>query len=298
MSQRPTQDPDWATDQSALKRDPTSTMQLRGWDTSDGTADGIAQKPTLEHTNGWMHNVGEWLKNLSGDNTDPIGTVVMSMLTEQQFNGEVSGSWVKCDGRSCAGTRYSQITGKGAVPDLRSRYLVGSGQNSDSNFGKVCDLHDSVDAYVFADNVDLLVNTGGKTFTVGGSYIDLTGKKISGEYLGSEHKANYTITHKRHTIETSNYYPPSLNVALFYPEPAPYKLLYSSPSVGLAAHALQIQHLEHNHTYNIPAISGPRHEENMGVDNKSDSEVREVQFDYDDETLFTGIQTNHFIRIN
>ena len=298
MSQRPTEDASWATDSSALKRDPTATMQQRGWDTSDGTPDGLAQKPTLEHTNGWMHNVGEFIKSLSGDNSDPVGTVVMSMLTEQQFNAEVSGSWVKCDGRSCAGTRYSQITGKGTVPDLRSRYLVGSGQNSNSNFGKICDLHETVDAYVYSDDFEIIVPTGGKTFNVGGSYIDLTGKFITGDQFGSAHTANYTITHKRHTIETSNYYPHPVHVEFFYPQSAPNRILYAGPSVGLAPHSLQVKHFSHEHTYNIPATTGPRHDGNMGRNNKSDSDVREIQYDFDDATKFTGLQTNQFIRVN
>jgi hypothetical protein len=56
----------------------------------------------------------------------PIGTVLPSMLTQAQFNGQVGvGYWVIADGSSCTGTTYASVTGYATVPDLRGVFLRG-----------------------------------------------------------------------------------------------------------------------------------------------------------------------------
>jgi hypothetical protein len=65
----------------------------------------------------------------------PIGTIIPSMLTQAQFNGQVgSGYWVIADGSSCTGTAYASVTGYVTVPDLRGVFLRGKNNGrSDGN---------------------------------------------------------------------------------------------------------------------------------------------------------------------
>ena len=132
MSLKPSNSAEWCLNGS--KREPTQSMKDFGWQTTDGTVDGVADKPTLEHTNGWMHNVGEFIKYLLPLTSDPVGTISVSMLTEQQMNQENAGLWVLCDGRNCGGTEYASITGNNKVPDLRKKYMVGAGTNANGTF--------------------------------------------------------------------------------------------------------------------------------------------------------------------
>jgi len=60
MPTKPTVSTDWAKSGSALKLQPSGTQQTRGWDTDDGTTDGVPEKPTLQHQNGWQSNVNDW----------------------------------------------------------------------------------------------------------------------------------------------------------------------------------------------------------------------------------------------
>lgn len=55
----------------------------------------------------------------------PVGTLVESMLTEAQFQGETSTGWVLADGRSCAGSAYAILTGNSNVPDARGIFRRG-----------------------------------------------------------------------------------------------------------------------------------------------------------------------------
>lgn len=53
-----------------------------------------------------------------------IGSVKTSLLTEAQFNSEISdGTWFLADGRSCIGTQYETITGNSNIPDMRGKFL-------------------------------------------------------------------------------------------------------------------------------------------------------------------------------
>lgn len=67
----------------------------------------------------------------------PIGSVIESMLTESQFQGQAGSGWVLMDGRSVADTAYSSLTGFTNIPDARGRFLRGkshgSGNNPDGN---------------------------------------------------------------------------------------------------------------------------------------------------------------------
>ena len=55
----------------------------------------------------------------------PVGSVIYSMLSESQFQGETTTGWVLADGRSCSGSDYELITGNSTVPDLRGVFLRG-----------------------------------------------------------------------------------------------------------------------------------------------------------------------------
>lgn len=59
----------------------------------------------------------------------PVGTVVASLLTPAQFAAEVPDDevWVVADGSTNhTNTRWFEVTGKAAIPDLRGRFLRGA----------------------------------------------------------------------------------------------------------------------------------------------------------------------------
>ncbi len=58
---------------------------------------------------------------------EPVGTLVTSLLNEQQFIASKGSGWVLCDGRSVTGTRYAMITGRNQLPDCRGRFLRSTG---------------------------------------------------------------------------------------------------------------------------------------------------------------------------
>ncbi|MEZ5326893.1 MAG: hypothetical protein R3F19_17730 [Verrucomicrobiales bacterium] len=59
------------------------------------------------------HRVKEWA----------IGSIQMSLLTEEQFITIAGDHWVLADGRSVNGSQWHAVTGKSVVPDLRSRFI-------------------------------------------------------------------------------------------------------------------------------------------------------------------------------
>lgn len=66
--------------------------------------------------------------------SQPVGSIVASMLTEAQFQGINGSDWVLADGRSVAGTIYETATGSSTVPDLRGMALRGKNNGrSDGN---------------------------------------------------------------------------------------------------------------------------------------------------------------------
>lgn len=59
------------------------------------------------------------------DSQVPIGSVIYSMLTEEQFQGQTSEGWVLADGRDCSTSDYALLTGNTTVPDLRYVFIRG-----------------------------------------------------------------------------------------------------------------------------------------------------------------------------
>jgi hypothetical protein len=57
----------------------------------------------------------------------PVGTIIHSMLSVAQFSSEYGDNWVIADGRGVIGSRYEQITGVSAIPDMRGVFLRGKG---------------------------------------------------------------------------------------------------------------------------------------------------------------------------
>ena len=75
--------------------------------------------------------------------TPPVGSIVPSMLNENQFKAQVgdpstfsssSSKWTLADGRAISGSTYSTVTNQSNAPDLRGMFL--RGLNSDRNDGK------------------------------------------------------------------------------------------------------------------------------------------------------------------
>lgn len=71
------------------------------------------------------------------DKVNPVATVIMSELTEAQFQAEIpttTQEWILSDGRSVAGSSYQTKTGNANVPDRRGIYAVGKNNGrSDGN---------------------------------------------------------------------------------------------------------------------------------------------------------------------
>jgi hypothetical protein len=87
--------------------------------------------------NMWVTTGGTSFDPLGGG----VGSIMQSMLSEQQFASAYPGEtarWVLADGRSCAGSRYEQITGQHNVPDMRGRFLRTAGAGA----GALGSLHD------------------------------------------------------------------------------------------------------------------------------------------------------------
>ena len=65
--------------------------------------------------------------------TNPVGTVINSLLTETQFVTAYPGdaaNWALCDGRNIAGTRLATILGRDTIWDLRGAYFRMAGTNA------------------------------------------------------------------------------------------------------------------------------------------------------------------------
>ena len=58
------------------------------------------------------------------DNTQPLGTIISSALTESQMN-TINSKFYLCNGQSCVGTNYASLTSNSVVPDLRGQFLRG-----------------------------------------------------------------------------------------------------------------------------------------------------------------------------
>jgi len=56
---------------------------------------------------------------------NPVGMIVAADLTPAQFQSLNGSSWVVCDGASCSGSKYANVTGQTLVPDLRGRVVAG-----------------------------------------------------------------------------------------------------------------------------------------------------------------------------
>ncbi|NUN09595.1 MAG: tail fiber protein [Ignavibacteriaceae bacterium] len=71
----------------------------------------------------------------------PIGTIIISALSEAQLNtlmGGNTGRWKICDGQTCSGTTYATLTGRSTVPDLRGMFIRGaSSQQKTASTGEL-----------------------------------------------------------------------------------------------------------------------------------------------------------------
>lgn len=54
-----------------------------------------------------------------------IGNIIANAMTVTQFTAIHGNAYVVCDGSSCIGSRYHEITGYTSVPDLRGAFLRG-----------------------------------------------------------------------------------------------------------------------------------------------------------------------------
>jgi hypothetical protein len=64
----------------------------------------------------------------------PVGSIIHSMLTEAQFQGQAGVGWVLADGRSVAGSTYATVSGNSTIPDLRGVFIRGKNNSrSDGN---------------------------------------------------------------------------------------------------------------------------------------------------------------------
>lgn len=94
---------------------------------------------TLQTDRGTVSRKIDAENSLSTNKELPIGTVIVSFLTFDEFSfasknnvkspGELwtseKSKWAPCDGRSVAGSGYAKVTSKTFVPDLRGMFLRG-----------------------------------------------------------------------------------------------------------------------------------------------------------------------------
>lgn len=80
------------------------------------------------------HSTDKVWEQLSTGN--PIGTVLQSLLTENEFDFETGTlhNWVLCDGRNVAGSKYATATGRNTIPDMRGAYMRMAGTNTDATW--------------------------------------------------------------------------------------------------------------------------------------------------------------------
>lgn len=73
--------------------------------------------------------------------TQPVGSMIQSMLTEVQFQAIRGTGWILADGRSVAGSAYETLTGISLAPDCRGTYIRGKNNGrSDGNQNPAGDL--------------------------------------------------------------------------------------------------------------------------------------------------------------
>jgi len=92
--------------------------------TGDGT--NLRESITLKKSNSsitLMYNGKKWIMLSSAAEMKdllPVGTILQSVLTEDQFNNETAGHWMLCEGAatSCVGTRLQDLTGWATIPNL------------------------------------------------------------------------------------------------------------------------------------------------------------------------------------
>jgi len=184
----------WADEESALKVATSSNQQARGWDTSDGTISGIVEKPNLQQTNGWMHTVYKWIEYLNALRY-PVGTVISSLLTEEQFYEQASNDWTLCDGRSVPASAYTTLTGLTNVPDLRARYIAGAGTNSGTINGESVPeiglLGEVVTSNPSFASLSGSASVGGEKWETGNLEVDMDSIVFEGDTAEANFKAEF-----------------------------------------------------------------------------------------------------------
>jgi hypothetical protein len=111
----------------------------------------------------------------------PVGTVVHSMLTVEQFQLEASDAWILSNGQTCAGSKYAAITGFTTVPDMTGRFLRGKGANNPDGDRPLGEYH--------ADKVISHNHTGGANDAYGYDVLPSKGATVgagTGYYGGNE----------------------------------------------------------------------------------------------------------------
>jgi hypothetical protein len=85
----------------------------------------------------WHWNGTAWVKvaaatTAAAVSTTPVGTIIQSVLTPQQFQtamGADGAKWRLAAGGDCVGTAYATLTGATTLPDLRGAFLRMAGQS-------------------------------------------------------------------------------------------------------------------------------------------------------------------------
>lgn len=165
---KPTVSTDWALAANALKEDPNSTFQQRGWDTSDGTTSGIPSKPSLSVDNGWKGIINDWVDYVDEeiDDLNNIGTAIPTKYQDfytgsvsidtgiaqttilQSYNNLTVGNWYKISvGFDFRIRAFSTDSGRWRFT-VRFREAPGSNLFSDNQTQIIFDNLDSTDYYM------------------------------------------------------------------------------------------------------------------------------------------------------
>ncbi len=65
----------------------------------------------------------------------PVGTVLASLLSEEEFHNEMGHNWDLAAGQNVAGSAFETLTGMEFLPDMRGRFLRGMGHQDSGNAG-------------------------------------------------------------------------------------------------------------------------------------------------------------------
>lgn len=108
-------------------------------------------------------------KALNEGEITPVGTIVKSMLTEDQFASEAGPGWVLCDGRSVVGSAYEALTLFTVAPDVRGVFTRMKGYGAGGWFDRPLGFHET-DGLQIHNHTNTWTHTDGLVANASGGF--------------------------------------------------------------------------------------------------------------------------------